>query len=161
VISYTAEATCPACPQLFKIWTGIITEDRFMKTSLGEKVGGDVDRYLERERGEGTWLNRSIRFKHSLRLKGDHKEKLDKIIDICGVTKRKENYINLEILIANLLLRRDIRPVSFSLNTLAWKITRYNRAGKGIINIAKKLYEHGYIVLKKGCTAPYSQAGLE
>lgn len=121
-----------------------------MKTSLGERVGGDVDRSLDRDRGTGIWLNRGLYFNHSLRLKGNQKEKLDKILEICSIAKRKENYLNLDILIANLLLKRDRRPVCFSLNTSAWKITRYNRAGKGIINIAKKLYEHDYIVLKKG-----------
>lgn len=66
------------------------------------------------------------------------------------MSTREENILNLEILIANLLVLRARRPVSVSLNSNGWKKTRYNKAGVSTIKIINKLNEHGYIKLNKG-----------
>jgi len=121
-----------------------------MGTKLRERIKADNERQLNRDRGSGSWLNSGVFFNHSLRLKNDQKEKLYILIELCGISKRKENYLNLEILIANLLRKRDRRPLIVSLNTLDWKITRYTRAGESTIKLIHKLYEDGYIKMKKG-----------
>jgi len=121
-----------------------------MKLNFKQKVIANAKKQIKQYRGSGSWLNRAFFFKHSLKLQEDRKEKLDFILDLCGVSKRKENYLNLEILISNLLNKRDRRPVKVSLNTLDWKIKRYTRAGESTIKLIKKLHEYGYVDLKKG-----------
>jgi len=121
-----------------------------MKLTLGEKIGANLRKQLEQHRGSSSWLNSGIPFNHGLRLKKEDKEKSKRILQLCEVSKRKENFINLEILIANLLIKRNIRPLIISLNTTDWKITRYKRAGESIIKLIHKLHEYGYIELKKG-----------
>lgn len=123
-----------------------------MTCKLGDKVRADIERRAEQDRGTGYWLNKAIPFNSSLRLNGNQKEKLNSILTLCGLSRRKENYINLEILVANLLLKRDIRPIYVSLNTLDWKITRYNRAGETTIKIMDRLQKLEYIEMKKGYT---------
>ncbi len=66
-----------------------------MTYTLAEKVRADIDRRAEEDRGTGEWLNRAIPFERSLRLNGNQKEKLNSILVLCGVSRRKENYINL------------------------------------------------------------------
>ncbi len=112
-------------------------------------VLADVKRRIEKQRGTGYWLNKNITFEPSLRLNGNQDEKLKEILELCGISTRKENRLNLEILIANLLVKRVRRPVSVSLNSNGWKITRYNKAGVSTIKLINKLNEHGYIKLKK------------
>lgn len=121
-----------------------------MKTPWKERIKADNERQFNRDRGSGSWLNEGLPFNHSLRLNKDQKEKLNIILDLCGISKRKEKLLNLEILIANLLYKRDRRPVITSLNTSEWKITRYTRAGESTIKLIYKLHEYGYIKLKKG-----------
>jgi len=121
-----------------------------MRIPLKERVNAAVERHFETVRGTGSWLNKGLSFNHSLRLKSDQKEKLDILLDVCGIPKRKENYRNLDILTANLLYKRDIRPLMVSLNVLDWKKTRYTRAGESTTKLIKELHEQGYIELKKG-----------
>lgn len=121
-----------------------------MKDIWIERIQGDIKRQLERDQGSGNWLNKALPFDHSLRLNQDQKEKLDHILELCDLSKRKENYMNLEILIANLICKRGRRPVRVSLDTRDWKITRYNRAGETIIKLIHILDELGYIKLKIG-----------
>ncbi len=123
-------------------------------------VLADVKRRIEKRRGTGYWLNRGINFEPSLRLNGNQKEKLKSLLVLCGASTRKENRLNLEILIANLLIKRAKRPVVVSLNTLNWKLTRYNRAGETTIKLINKLHEHGYIKLKKGYRFPGKESRL-
>ena len=123
-------------------------------------VLADAKRRIEKQRGTGSWLNKNITFEPSLRLNGNQDEKLKSILELCGVSTRKENYLNLEILIANLLINRAKRPVRVSLNTLSWKITRYNKAGETTIKIINNLNEHGYIKLKKGYRFPGKESRL-
>lgn len=121
-----------------------------MRYTLKEKVIADAKKQFERSRGSGAWLNRDLRFNHSLKLNEYYKNKLDFIIEICACSRRIENYRNLEILIANLLRKRALRPVRVSLNTRDWKLTRYNKAGESIIKLIHKLDEEGFIELRKG-----------
>lgn len=114
-----------------------------------EAVSANAKLEIERERGSGSWLNRGLNFNHSLRLKRNQKETLDKILEICGIAKRKENYLNLDILIANLLRKRDLRPLVVSLNKNDWKLTQYTRAGETTIKLIHVLEDLGYIKLKK------------
>jgi hypothetical protein len=121
-----------------------------MKTRLRDKIKDDIAEALNQHRGSPAWLNKAAPFNHSLKLNVIHKDRLDVILEVCNITKRKENDLNLEILIANLLLKRHRRPVRISLNTSDWKRTRYSRAGESTIKIIKKLHQHGYIKLIKG-----------
>jgi len=121
-----------------------------MKIPWKERVRADLIKRNDKYRGSGSWLNKALPFNHSLRLKENLKEKLDIILELFGITKRKENYLNLEILIANLLYKRGKRPVRTSLNTTDWKITRYKKTGESTIKLINKLHEYGYIELKKG-----------
>lgn len=121
-----------------------------MKKSLREYVADDLIRQHEKDVGSGSWLNKALPFDRSLKLNNGYKEKLDFILEECGITKRNENYLNLEILIANLLRKRDTRPVMVSLNTRDWKKSRYTRTGESSIKVIHKLDDHGYITLKKG-----------
>ncbi len=120
-----------------------------MKIPWKERVRADLIKRNDKYRGSGSWLNKALPFNHSLRLKENLKEKLDIILELFGITKRKENYLNLEILIANLLYKRGKRPVRTSLNTTDWKITRYKKTGESTIKLINKLHEYGYIELKK------------
>ena len=132
------------------------------KTRKTKRIGKGIvlagaRKQLDKDRGTGSWLHKGLKFNQSLRLKRNQKEKLDIILDICGKAKRKENYRNLDILIANLLRKRDIRPIVISLNKNDWKHTRYTRAGETTIKLVHALVDHGYIELKKGysgCQAP-------
>jgi len=65
-------------------------------------VLADVKRRIEKQRGTGSWLNNDITFEPSLRLNGNQNEKLKSILVLCGVSTRKENYLNVEVLVANL-----------------------------------------------------------
>jgi len=121
-----------------------------MQIPWKERIKAHLIKQNDKHRGSGSWLNEALSFNYSLRLNEDQKEKLNLILDYCGISKRNENYRNLEILIANLIIKRDIRPVKVSLNTLDWKITRYKKAGESTIKLIKKLKEYGYIELKKG-----------
>lgn len=129
------------------------------KIRKGSVLAG-AKRRIEKQRGTGYWLNLGIKFEPSLRLNGNQNEKLKSLLVLCGVSTRKENRLNLEILIANLLIKREKRPVRVSLNTLSWKITRYNKAGETTIKIINNLNEHGYIKLKKGYRFPGKESRL-
>ena len=150
MVSYPAEVTCPTCPQTFRIRTGELRRGQAMKILWKKRIKADVERQIERDRGSRSWLNKALPFNHSLRLNEDQKEKLDIILELCGISKRIENYLNLEILIANLLNKRRKRPLISSLNTSDWKITKYTRAGESTIKLIHKLDDDGYIKLKKG-----------
>ena len=115
-----------------------------------ERIKADVARQLNQRRGSPEWLNRDIRFDPSFRLNEYYKIKLDFFIELCANSRRKENYLNLEILIANLLRKRAVRPLRVSLNTRDWKRTRYNKAGESTIKLIHKLHKEGLIELMKG-----------
>ena len=68
-----------------------------MKYSLAEHVGADAIRQNEKDKGSGSWLNRELLFNHSLKLNTGLKEKLDLIFEACDISKRKENYRNLDL----------------------------------------------------------------
>ncbi len=127
-----------------------------MKYTLKERIKADLKKQFDKYQGSASWLNSALPFNHSLRLKEDQKENLDFFLRLLSVSKRKENYLNLDILIANLLCRRyritnkAKRPIRVPLNTLNWKITRYTRAGESTIKLIKKLHKQGYIELKIG-----------
>jgi hypothetical protein len=121
-----------------------------MKTPLKKRVKADATKQLNRYRGSGAWLNQAVPLNPSLRLNNSYKNKLDFIIELCATSRRMENYLNLEVLIANLLRKRALRPVRVSLNANDWKITRYNKAGESTIKLIHKLDDEGLIKLRKG-----------
>ena len=121
-----------------------------MTYKFGEKVKANAKRNFERVQGSGPWLNNELRFNHPFRLNQNLQDKLDIILELCCISKRKENYLNLEILIANLLRKRAIRHVMVSMNVNYWRKTRYTRAGESTTKLIYKLDDHGYIMLKKG-----------
>jgi len=49
------------------------------------KVLADVKRTLNEVRGTGPWLNKNITFETSLRLNGNHDEKLKSILKLLGL----------------------------------------------------------------------------
>ena len=147
---HTAEATCPACPRFFYYGQDNKIKGQEMRIPWKERVRADLIKRNDKYRGSGSWLNKALPFNHALRLNINLLEKVDFMLELFGITKRKENYINLEILIANLLYKRGKRPVRTSLNTTDWKITRYKKTGESTIKLINKLHEYGYIELKKG-----------
>lgn len=121
-----------------------------MKIPYRERIKAGIANDLNRRRGSREWLNKDIRFDPSFRLNKYYKIKLDFVIELCAASKRKENYLNLEILIANLLRKRAMKPIRVSLNTRDWKRTRYNKAGESTIKLIHKLHKEGLIELRKG-----------
>ena len=75
-----------------------------MKYTLKKRIKANVIKENDKYRGSGSWLNNALPFNHSRRLNEDIKEKLDIILNLCGISKRKENYLNLEVLIATIVL---------------------------------------------------------
>ena len=118
--------------------------------TLKYKIRNDVKKQIERRKNSGEWLNTGIPFDHGLRLNELGLKKIYEIFHSCNVTDRKENRLNFEILIANLIYLRDKRPVVVSLNANTWKKSRYVKAGPTTRVLIYQLYELGFINLKKG-----------
>jgi hypothetical protein len=143
------------CLALFeKSLKGQGLEDKVMKSlkskRFAEAVLAGVKKRIQEYRESGAWLNTAIPFEHSLRLPQEYSKKMMELFRVCGVTDRKENRINFEVLLANLIDRRGKRPIMISLANKDWRHTQYSRVGKSIIRIINSLHEQGFIKMKKG-----------
>ena len=118
--------------------------------SLKLKVSHDADIQRKAFIGSPPWLNRGHQFDHGLRLDKIDLERISTIFLSCKVADRKENRLSFDILIANLILHRDRRPIIISLNVNDWKINRYVRAGSTTITLVHQLDELDFINLIKG-----------
>jgi hypothetical protein len=122
--------------------------NRFIK-----KVSANAKKQLREYRKSGAWLNNApLLFDHSLQLSVEQNEHLRPVFESCGLSARKENRINFEILVANLFAVQKRCPVIVSLNSNGWKKTQYTKAGNSTIKIINKLHKRGYIEMKKGHT---------
>ncbi len=117
-----------------------------MKGKVKKNAEKQIKELIKKE--PGIWLGKGVPFKHELQL--DDKSALLPLFNSCEITNRKENIIAFEILIANLLQYKIRRPVSVSLSPNRWKKTSYFRAGPAVIEIINKLFERGYLEMKKG-----------
>lgn len=114
---------------------------------LRDRVGAHAKKQIEKHRRSPSWLNEGVEFNHNLLMVEKEKFKLKTLLEDIKVSKRRENYKNMELLISNLLFQGEKRPVVISLNVNDWKLSRYVKAGQGIIKIVNKLFEFGYINL--------------
>lgn len=103
----------------------------------------------QRQDNPGAWLNESLPFDHGLRLPTEYKALMTTLFDECNIAKRRENFINLEILLANLLRHRS-RPIAISLSPNHWKKSRYTRAGFSVVRMVKNMHERGFLELRTG-----------
>jgi len=108
---------------------------------------------LERYRESGAWLNKASQFEHSLCLIYEQKKRLLPVFENCNLSSRKENLVNFEILMANLMaafFQHKKKPLTVSMSPNEWKKTRYQQTGSSTIQIINLLHEGGYLKMKKG-----------
>ena len=118
--------------------------------SLKYKVRRNMLKQMHDYRESPTWLNRGKKFNHSLRLCTSEYDRFNEIFSLCKVANRKENQLNLNILLANLVSHKYRRPIAVSLNVNDWKKNRYIKAGPTTTTLIYRLFELGFINLKKG-----------
>jgi len=123
--------------------------EKARESVLKRAVIRNAKKEAEKHRGSGSWLNEGVHFDHDLMLSEANKEKAKEIFQLCKMSQREENYLNFEILIANLIYHKR-KPVVVSLSPNEWKRTQYVRAGASTITLIKQLHEQGYINMKKG-----------
>src|SRR5690625_2192172 len=97
-----------------------------------------------------AWLQEAFSFDHALNLTNKFQNTVQHIFQLCELSNRKENWINLESLIANLVNAQERKPVRVSLSPNRWKRTRYRKAGASTIKLIHKLDDLGYINMKIG-----------
>ena len=75
-----------------------------------------------------------------------------RILAEMGITNRKENRQNLELLLTNLLApwNQDRRSIYVSLQPTKWTRTRYRRTSYGMVSIIHRLHDGGYVGLRLG-----------
>ena len=80
----------------------------------------------------------------------DTVQRLFKTLDLQEGYKQDQKLIDLDILIANLLVAaEERRPLRISLNNNDWSKSRYRRASYFTIDLVEQLHKLGYIEMKK------------
>lgn len=113
-------------------------------------VGKNAIKSNKEYKESNSWLQRAKKFDHTLRLSNSYQSASETIFVECKLNPRKENYVNQNVLLANLLHAKSRYPLRVSLSPNRWKRTRYTRAGASTINIIKSLNELGYIKMRIG-----------
>lgn len=121
-------------------------------SSFKGKIRKHVIREIEKRKfNDDSWLQENGRFDHDLKLPEERLfiiENLYRALAISGY-KEQQKLLDLEILIANLILTRT-KPKSISLNRNTWTKTRYSRASYFVIDLIEMLLEQGFIDIKRG-----------
>jgi hypothetical protein len=119
---------------------------------LKRKIKQDVQK-RQKEKPPGVFLNnRENQFTHDARMPEDQRQKAYDLFKSFGITgyKEKQKLLDFDILLANLLRKRDRSPVVISYAWKDWKASQYTRASYFVIDLIEIMENRGLIEMKKG-----------
>lgn len=117
---------------------------------MKKQVSQDTKKQIQKFRESGIWLNEAAEFDHAFWLNTEQKERLMPVFEACGIKNRRENRLNFEVLMGNLLEHGHRQAVFVSLHPKHWRKSQYSRAGESTITIINNLHKQGYLGMKKG-----------
>lgn len=128
-----------------------MTTGSISREAAKRKTREEVHQRLEARVGSGQWLHNRVRYDHTLRIVSPWVEVLfNDLYSGKRINKRADKLVSLQILLANLLKQKRLRPLAVSRSKHGWIHSRYTHAGFETVELIDLLYNRGLLEMKKG-----------